>query len=337
MLEQFHDLAARRPYVTFGLIGGLVFGVVLLILAVALSGSGSPQPQTVAQQEQQAEQSAAGRHETVVKVDTQSAQSTQTQPSQTNEQTQASPQQAASQAQDSSSGSADQAQQATPAADDQQQLQQAQAEPVMVAGFEVQALSDVLVEEIDEERLVHGSDGSEGGILPVANGVVPSSGPDYQTTWELIVPSASLKSAIVRVGKTPSGAMGSPDNPHVVGWLDSSAAPGETGNTLLAGHRDFEDLDGNIGTGVCWDLIETEVGDQMLVRDVENDIYYIYSVTEAVTVNPYDPASARYLKNTPEPVVTLITCEGSFNAETHQYSHRHVVVGVLAAVAAPDA
>ena len=60
-------------------------------------------------------------------------------------------------------------------------------------------------------------------------------------------------------------------------------------------------------------------------------------MTEASTVNPRDPDSARYLKNTDEPIVTLITCEGSFNAETHQYSHRRVVVGVLAAVASPDA
>ena len=131
--------------------------------------------------------------------------------------------------------------------------------------------------------------------------------------------------------------MGSPDNPNVIGWLDSSAMPGETGNTLLAGHRDFEDKDGNVGTGVCWELINTEPGDQMIVRDNDQDIYYIYRVTEAVTVNPRDPDAAKYLQTTDEPVATLITCTGSFNAETHQYSHRFVVVGVLAAVASPDA
>lgn len=131
--------------------------------------------------------------------------------------------------------------------------------------------------------------------------------------------------------------MGSPDNPYVIGWLDSTAAPGETGNTLLAGHRDFEDISGNIGTGVCWELVNTEPGDYMLVHDSERGIYYVYTVSEAVTLDPRDRDSARYLWDTDEPVITLITCTGSFNADTHQYSHRFVVVGVLAAVASSDA
>ena len=131
--------------------------------------------------------------------------------------------------------------------------------------------------------------------------------------------------------------MGSPDNPYVIGWLDSSAEPGAVGNLLLAGHRDFEDKDGNVGTGVCWELVNTAVGDQMIVRDNDNGIYYVYTVTEAATVDPHDRAARKYLRNSDERIITLITCEGSFNAETHQYSHRRVVVGVLAAVASPDA
>ncbi len=75
----------------------------------------------------------------------------------------------------------------------------------------------------------------------------------------------------------------------------------------------------------------------MIIRDTANDIYYVYSVIEAVTVNPRDRSAARYLQNTDRSIITLITCEGSFNIETHQYSHRRVVVGALAAVASPDA
>lgn len=334
MLTQLRDLWARRPVVILLTVAVLVFGLTLSILLVAIGGSGPTEPEIVALSETQQHQSEQPRHETVVKVDTQvdqdqSAQTVQeSQPSDQQDEPGTAASDAAEQQEASAQQQSDTAQQSVPEESD---------EPAMVAGFVVRVLSSVLEDEYDEDLLRHGSDGSEGGILPIDNGVVRSSGPEHETSWELIVPSAGIRSAVVRVAKTPSGAMGSPDNPHVIGWLDSSAAPGESGNTLLAGHRDFEDIAGNVGTGVCWELINTDVGDQMLVRDNEHGIYYVYSVIEAETIDPYDPDAARFLKDTSEPVVTLITCEGSFNAETHQYSHRRVVVGVLSAVATPDA
>ena len=336
MREPLRSLWARRPAVVLLTVAAAVFGLTLLILLVTIGSSDPAEPEIVALSDAQQAQSEQPRHETVVKVDTQANQE-QVQPAQTDQQAQPEQPQAA----DSSSASETSQQQASAAQQQsngaQQSAQQQSDEPAMVAGFVVRTLSSVLEDEYDEDTLRHGSDGSEGGILPIDNGVVRSSGPEHETSWELIVPSAGIRSAIVTVAKTPSGAMGSPDNPHVIGWLDSSAAPGESGNTLLAGHRDFEDISGNVGTGVCWELINTEVGDQMLVRDNEHGIYYVYSVIEAETIDPYDPDAARFLKDTSEPVVTLITCEGSFDAETHQYSHRRVVVGVLSAVATPDA
>ena len=346
MLDRLRDLWAERPaIVAAAVIAPLAFVITLLILFLVVgSGENGAQQESVAQQQSQAEQPVEQAEtppvqETKVVVQTppddrqqeDAAQRDQPSPQPAERQT------SAEQTQDSQSG----AQQ--PAASDQEQPQAEQAqseadsEPLTVAGRVVEPLHSVLIDEFDEADLKHGTDGAEGGILPIDNGVVVSSGPDHETTWELIVPSASLKGAIVRVGHTRTGAMGSPDNPYVIGWLDSSAAPGDTGNTLLAGHRDFEDMDGNVGTGVCWELVNTAEGDQMIVRDNSSDIYYVYTVTEAVTVNPRDRSSARFLQDADEPMITLITCTGSFNAETHQYSHRFVVVGVLTAVASPDA
>lgn len=344
MLDRLRALWAERPaVVAAAVIAPIAFVVTLLILFVAVgnTNSGTSQDQSVAQEAQdidggQQAQTSTTQQTTVV-VDTSSDDDQADSVSEVDQQT--------SQEDDAQSSAEDPGVDSEPqqdAAEDQQsQVQQQQAQedrgPRLVGGWTVQPLDSVLVEEYEEESLRHGTDGMEGGILPIDNGVVVSSQPEQRTTWELIVPSAGLKSTIVQVGRTPTGAMGSPDNPFVIGWLNSSAEPGAVGNTLLAGHRDFEDKDGNVGTGVCWELVNTVVGDQMIVVDNENNLYYVYTVTEAATVNPRDPDSARYLKNTDEAVVTLITCEGSFNAETHQYSHRRVVVGVLSAVASPDA
>lgn len=346
MLDRLRDLWAERPaVVAAALIAPTAFVITLLILFLVVgNGQQSSEPDVVAEQpqrEQQTEeaQSSTAQEATVV-VDTSSADAQD----QTAESQQEEPEaERDSETVESPSEQESQTEQTdVPVQEDDTGAQEAEADeepagPLMVAGRLVEPLNDVLTDEIDEDKLRHGTDGLEGGILPIDNGVVVSSLPEQRTTWELIVPTAGLKSAIVRVGRTSSGAMGSPDNPYVIGWLDSSAEPGAVGNLLLAGHRDFEDKDGNVGTGVCWELVNTAVGDQMIVRDSDNGIYYVYTVTEAVTVNPRDRAARKYLRNSDERIITLITCEGSFNAETHQYSHRRVVVGVLSAVASPDA
>ena len=347
MLDRLRKLWIERPaVVAAAVIAPIAFVVTLLFLFLVVGGGESAQPEQEvavleAQPAQQGQQAEPAHQASVVVSGVATDDPSQQEQSE----------------QDASQGSDSQQQTESPTAEEDgtqagqgekpEPGQQAGSEvkdevsqphsPQVISGMSVVPLSAVLKDELDEQALKHGTDGSEGGILPIDNGVVVSSLPEHRTKWELIIPSAGLKSAVVRVGRTPRGAMGSPDNPYVIGWLESSAAPGESGNTLLAGHRDFEDISGNIGTGVCWELVNTEPGDQMIVRDNERDIYYVYAVTEAVTLDPRNRESARYLWDTDEPVITLITCTGSFNADTHQYSHRFVVVGELAAVASPDA
>ena len=194
-------------------------------------------------------------------------------------------------------------------------------------------LEDVLVTAIDDSTFRYGTEAERGAILPIDNGIVPSSGPRHATSWELLLPTARIRADIVSLGRTPSGALGAPDNPFVVGWFHLSANPGEAGNTILAGHRDYEDIDGNIGVGVCWELDRVQVGDQMVIRDAEQSIAWVYEVTESTVVDPSDPASLRYLTHSTEPIITLITCTGSFDSKTHNYSHRLVVVATLQATA----
>lgn len=253
----------------------------------------------------------------------------------------------------STSGSARQQQQATTissqparagasaqaAADGQQpadssgaQSQQSAAEQAgqeRVVSERLPRLSDVLAEEIDMSSLRYGGTGEDGAVLPIDNGVVPSSGPRFHTSWELMVPSARIYATINKVGRAPGGAMGAPDNPEVIGWLDSSAAPGEPGNALMVGHRDYTDINGKVGWGVCWELDKSRLGDAIIVLDNQNELAYVYEIIEKVTIDPKDEDAKRYLRQTEEAVVTLITCNGSFDVTTHSYSHRLVLVGLL--------
>ena len=189
--------------------------------------------------------------------------------------------------------------------------------------------------DFDEDDLVHGGEGRQGAILG-GPGIVSSSALDSRTPWTLLVPSARIRARIVALGLTSDRSLGAPDNPEGIGWWRYGAAPGEVGNVLLDGHRDFTDTAGNVGAGVCWLLPDTQRGDFVLIRDDEAAVTYLYLVSETVSVAWDAPEGVRYLQPTSRPILTLITCEGSFDTDARNYSNRHIVIADLTDVI-PDA
>lgn len=182
--------------------------------------------------------------------------------------------------------------------------------------------------EFDEEALIYGGTGREGAIL-AGPGIVWSSRSSARTSWELLMPSAQIKASLVRVGLTWNRSMGAPDNPHVIGWWEGGPEPGETGNVLLAGHRDYTDTNGNIGVGVCWLLDRTALGDFLILRDNEQREHYVYTVTEVVSVRWNDPNGVNYLRPSDKAIATLVTCEGAFDRDANNYSNRRIVVAEM--------
>ena len=50
---------------------------------------------------------------------------------------------------------------------------------------------------------------------------------------------------------------------------------------------------------------------------------------ETASVPWNDPSGLAYLQPTRESILTLVTCEGSFDEGTHNYSNRRIVVAEL--------
>ena len=315
-MTTIRELWQNNPYaVAAAVVAPIVFGIVFAAIWFAASGGGGSL--TTAQVDR-----ADAPAPTVVQVTSEPEQSAPAAPAAENGEAAgqaagSDPQQASSADQSDQAGSG----QSGPAPDEQPQV-----EPMPT-------LEDVLVSPIDDSSFRYGIEEERGAILPIDNGIVPSSGPKHQTSWEMLLPAARIRADIVSLGRTPRGAIGAPDNPFVVGWFDLSAAPGEQGNTILAGHRDYEDIDGNVGAGVCWELDRVKVGDQVVIRDAEQNLAWVYAVTESVVVDPYDPDSVRYVADTSDAIITLITCTGSFDPSTHTYSHRLLIIAQLQATA----
>ena len=100
---------------------------------------------------------------------------------------------------------------------------------------------------------------------------------------------------------------------YTVGHYPQTAGPGENGNFVLLGHRNYR-------YGKFFNkLNELEIGDKVVVK--KDTFTYTYEVTNSFVVSPED---TWVLKQTSDAQITMITC-----TPIGTYTHRLVVKGVL--------
>ena len=108
-----------------------------------------------------------------------------------------------------------------------------------------------------------------------------------------------------------------------VGWLMGSAYPGNAGNLVLFGH-----LDGPYAT--LERLHELQPGDEFSVTTEAGEYSYRVIGTSETTSDDVE-----VLAPTSDPTATLITCSGSWDTFTRQYSQRRIVTATMVGVAIP--
>ena len=127
----------------------------------------------------------------------------------------------------------------------------------------------------------------------------------------------------------PDGVMGNPLGAYDTVWYDFAnfrglgGYPGSGGNAVIAGHVDYY----GVGPAVFFqlrnvvegDVIDYYRGDGQLVR---------YSVSWISDVSPQDNWGSIVASGRSD-VLTLVTCNGSFDYNVGSYSHRRVVRAVL--------
>ena len=188
-------------------------------------------------------------------------------------------------------------------------------------------VGDPALPQVNTAALVHGGYGAAGSIL-AGSGIVKSV--DVRTRWEIVIPAGGASARPSSPPPvTPAGVLGSPDNPEVVGWWHEGPRPGDSGNVLLDGHRDYTDREGNVGTGAFWLLPDLKPGDSILIRIPNALAIFVYVVQESIAVRWDDPVGVQYFESAGEPLLTLITCQGEFDRDQHNYSQRRIVVAGL--------
>ena len=135
----------------------------------------------------------------------------------------------------------------------------------------------------------------------------------------LVIPSIGVEAPMVTLGVDPDGRMQVPNNGTDVGWYNFSAAPGLSGNAVLSGHVDTA----TSHTAVFTRLHELKLSDAISI--VENGQKADFNVFWMRSW-PDDTAPLNLiLGNAPSPTLTLITCSGTFDRVTRNYTERLVV------------
>jgi sortase (surface protein transpeptidase) len=141
----------------------------------------------------------------------------------------------------------------------------------------------------------------------------------------IVIPRIAVSAEIEPLHRAADGTLGTPPHWDDAGWFADGVVPGQTGPAVIVGHVDSV----RDGPAVFYHLPALQHGDDVLVEtnDGQNhrfvvDTTHAFAKTSFPTDLVYGP--------TPLPALRLITCTGSFDRATHNYTENLVVTAYAA-------
>lgn len=182
-----------------------------------------------------------------------------------------------------------------------------------------------------------GQDGTapagQGGTTPAGQGgAIPAATttplPDVAAPVRMIIEKIGMDAPIITMGLDANRWPEVPYDPYVVTWYDFSTKPGQGSNAVFAGHVDWT-VNGQPVTGVFWGLRQLVEGDVVKIL-LEDGSELQYRVTHSLAVDYNDPDGVKVMYGTPNDVITLISCGGTWVPDPSEplggnYTHRVVV------------
>jgi LPXTG-site transpeptidase (sortase) family protein len=165
--------------------------------------------------------------------------------------------------------------------------------------------------------------GTDSYVLTPAPTVTPSAVPPSNAPIaRLVIPKAGVDAPVNVKGVDANNVMETPDGAWDVVWYDFSSKPGWGSNAVFSGHVDYHD----VGPAVFWNLGDLVQNDVIEVRLGDGSDYKYRVVSSNSVSGELSGDQVRDIVGaTPREIVTLITCTGTFNSDTHQYDKRLIV------------
>jgi len=136
----------------------------------------------------------------------------------------------------------------------------------------------------------------------------------------LRIAGINVDAAVEYVGLTPAGAVGIPKDPDNAAWYELGPRPGEVGSAVITGHVNWY----YGATGVFADLHKVKPGDEIVVQD-DKGASISFVVRESRNYDAAADATDVFFSNDGKAHLNLITCEGVWDSNAHQYTKRLVV------------
>ena len=130
------------------------------------------------------------------------------------------------------------------------------------------------------------------------------------------ITAATTPMGLERDGRTPA----TPNSPWGVAWYNFTDLPGAGGNAVFSGHVDWY----TGAPAVFGKLRQVKVDDPIYVVQADGNPV-VYQVASSEWVDPNRADVQAIFGSTEQEAITFITCGGTWNAVTHDYSHRLIV------------
>jgi hypothetical protein len=140
----------------------------------------------------------------------------------------------------------------------------------------------------------------------------------------VVIHAIGVDAPIVPVGVAPSNTMQIPADISIVGWYRFGPSPGEPGSAILAGHVDSRVQ----GRGVFFFLRQLAPGDSLVIRYSDGGSKVFRVVARRSYAKNHLPSML--FRRSGGPVLTLLTCGGSFDRIRRQYADNVAVFAVPA-------
>ena len=146
----------------------------------------------------------------------------------------------------------------------------------------------------------------------------------------LVLPAIGVDAPVQSLALGADLTMPAPQEARLVAWYTFSAEAGAPGNAVLAGHRDWQRQ-----RGAFFDLGALRAGDTVWLQDA-GDTWYLYTVVWSDSLPEETTPVGEVVGPTSRPLLTLITCSGTFSQSAGQYLECRVVRAELTATIAPE-
>lgn len=151
--------------------------------------------------------------------------------------------------------------------------------------------------------------------------------PDVQSPGipvHISIPKIQVDTEVESVGMDSQGRMNVPKNADNTAWYNPGFRPGVNGSAVIDGH--YDKVTG--APSVFYNVNKLSAGDSIIVTD-DKGTKYTFAV-DRIAKYPDDNFPLQEVFAAADvPKLNLITCQGTWNKETHNYSDRMVIYSKL--------